>query len=312
MGQQFQGERPQKGIQEGERTVEGFARFLQAAGIRSAAAYLRDLAAFQRLCAQSDTGLLQAKLSDVDEFRTTLLVDGMSRGGVNNVTNHLKRFYRWAYKRRLVASDLLFGYRGLSTGRSLPKTILSVTEMGKFLERFSLKSPRDLMLKSMVELLYGSALRISEVETLQLSDIDFALGVVLIHERKTLVARKVPASQASLEAVKLYLEHAWRSCASAKDQARGFLYPQKQSSTLRCLLNRKLAHECKRLGLKRISTHSFRHTAATHLLQSGAGIRQVQAFLGHKKITSTQRYTHVVTQDLKAVVEACHPRETSV
>jgi integrase/recombinase XerD len=75
------------------------------------------------------------------------------------------------------------------------------------------------------------------------------------------------------------------------------------------MLNAKLARECKRLGLKRITTHSFRHAAATHLLRSGAGIRAVQAFLGHKRIGCTQRYTHVVTEDLKEVLASFHPRE---
>lgn len=310
MGHDFQGERPEKGI-EGDKLLAEYAGHLRAAGLRSAATYLATLEAFRLFCAEGGVALLGVRASDIDAYRGTLLVGGRSRATVNNATNRIKRFYRWAYKRRLVSVDPFFGFKSLSTGRSLPKTILAIPDMGKFLQFFALRSDRDFMLKSVVELLYGSALRISEVETLHVGDIDFDTGVILINERKTGVARKVPASEASLKAVKLYLELSWRNSTDEEDRAEGFLYPQKGSTTLRCLLNAKLARECRRLGLKRITSHSFRHAAATHLLQSGAGIRAVQAFLGHKDISSTERYTHVVTQDLKAVIEACHPRETS-
>ena len=223
--------------------------------------------------------------------------------------NRLKRFYRWAWKRRLVAVDPFVDFKNLSTGRSLPKTILSVEDMGKFLAGFSLLHDRDIMLKSLVELLYGSALRISEAEALRVEEIDFEGGVILIHEKKTGVSRKVPVSEAALSAVRHYMNRVRTACTTSADRAQGFLYPQKGSTALRCLLNAKLGRECRRLGLKRITTHSFRHSAATHLLKNGAGIRQVQAFLGHQSIGSTERYTHVVTEDLKAVLGRFHPRE---
>jgi integrase/recombinase XerC len=146
---------------------------------------------------------------------------------------------------------------------------------------------------------------------MHVADIEQESGVILIHERKTGVWRKVPASEESLNAVQRYVRFARERCTTEDDRAQGFLYPQKGATSLRCLLNAKLSRECRRLHLKRITSHSFRHAAATHLLQSGAGIRQVQAFLGHQSITSTERYTHVVTEDLKAVISGCHPRETS-
>lgn len=311
MGQHFGPETGKKGIEGEEALLLDFHRYLDAAGLRSAPAYIRDLDSFRDFCAEGGLKLLSVKTADLDSFRSQLLIRGMARATVNNATNHLKRFYRWAWKRRLLTFDPFSDFHGLSTGRSLPRTILSVAEMGTFLRRFALRNERDLMLKSMVELLYGSALRISEVESLHLADLEQEAGVILIHERKTGVSRMVPASGESLQAVERYLESARESCTTEADRAADFLYPQKGATSLRCLLNAKLARECRRLGLKRITTHSFRHAAATHLLQSGAGIRQVQAFLGHQNIGSTERYTHVVTEDLKAVIAGCHPRETS-
>jgi site-specific recombinase XerD len=196
-----------------------------------------------------------------------------------------------------VVKDPFLSLQSLSTGRSLPKTILSVDEMGLFLDRFAIRSENDIMMMSLVELLYGSALRISEAEALRLQDVDFACGVLIIHERKTGVSRKVPAIEASLKSLKAHIAHAWATCVSQRDRAEGFLFPHKAETTLSGLLNAKLARECGRLSLKRITTHSFRHAAATHMLRSGAGIRSVQAFLGRKRFGCTQRYTHVVTED---------------
>ncbi|MCC6131765.1 MAG: tyrosine-type recombinase/integrase [Acidobacteria bacterium] len=289
--------------------LDDFRRFLLAAGLRSTPSYLRDVERFITHLAEGGVEALAARSSDADAYRSALLLSGLSRATVNNVMNHLRRFYRWATRRRLTTTDPFITLRSLPTGRSLPKTILSVPDMGILLDRFALRNERDLMLKSVVELLYGSALRISEVESLRVPDIDFEAELILIHERKTGVSRKVPASQASLRSIRLYLEHARTVCTTEADRGSGFLYPQGGSTTLRCAVNAVLRRECRRLGLKQITTHSFRHAAATHLLRSGAGIRQVQAFLGHHTIGSTERYTHVVSEDLKTLIACWHPRE---
>jgi site-specific recombinase XerD len=309
VGQHSAGERPIKGEKTEGRVLEGFMLYLEAAGIRSARRYIMSVNSFLGFCAQAGFGFQSVRPADADSYRAHLLELGKSRATVNNDLNRLRRFYRWAWKRHMVIEDPFLSLHSLPTGRSLPKTILSVDEMGLFLERFAIRSENDIMMKSLVELLYGSALRISEAEALRLQDVDFDAGVLLINERKTGVSRKVPASGASLKSLKTYIAHAWFSCVSERDHAQGFLFPRKGETTLRGLLNAKLARECGRLSLKRITTHSFRHAAATHMLRSGAGIRSVQALLGHKRIGCTQRYTHVVTEDLKEVLASFHPRE---
>jgi len=291
--------------------LEDFRRFLQAAGLRSAASYVREVERFFGFLSVGGVEPLTAGASDADGYRSTLLVEGRARATVNNVMNRLRRFYRWAGRRHLITTDPFAALRSLPTGRSLPRSILSIPDMGVLLERFALRTERDLMLKSVVELLYGSALRVSEAQSLRVSDIDVDGAVILIHERKTGVSRKVPASEASLKALKEYLEHGREACTTEADRREGFVYPQGSTTTLRCAVNAALRRECLRLGLKQITTHSFRHAAATNLLRSGAGIRQVQAFLGHHSIGSTERYTHVVTEDLKTLIACCHPRETA-
>lgn len=197
----------------------------------------------------------------------------------------------------------------ISKPAELARAVLSVAEMGRLLSGFALRTDRDIMLAAVCELLYGSALRISEAESLRLTDVSFAKQSLTIYERKTESERVVPATEASLAAVSRYTECAREALTTEADRQAGFLFPQQGRTSLRCLVNRRLARECRRLGLPVMSSHGFRHAAATHMLRSGAGLRHIQAFLGHERIGSTERYTHVVAEDLKRVLAACHPRE---
>jgi integrase/recombinase XerD len=165
------------------------------------------------------------------------------------------------------------------------------------------------MMKSIIELLYGSSLRISEAEGLKLDDISFDTGSILVTDFKNDGRQwKAPASEASLRYLKVYLKQAREVLLTDEELAADYLYPQKGKTAIRCMLNNKLKRECRRLGLKPITTHSFRHSSATHMLRSGAGIRQVQCMLGHSRINTTQRYTRVIKEDLKTVMDRFHPR----
>jgi site-specific recombinase XerD len=234
----------------------------------------------------------------------------LSRGTINNKLNRLRVFYRFLNRRHLAVDNPFALVGGLKTGKTVPKNVLSVADMGKLLDNFAVKRPGDVMLKVLVELLYGSALRISEAEALVLSDVDFAGGFIQVTNFKENGKKwRCPATEASLKTLKVYCGKVRSLLLNTEELKAGRLFPRERGkTTLRCRLNGKLSCECRRLGLKRITSHGFRHSAATHLLRSGAGIREVQALLGHERITSTQHYTRVVKEDLKRVVETCHPR----
>jgi site-specific recombinase XerD len=295
----------------GERALrEAYERYLAACGIRTRGVYLSELRRFASYLADSGLSLCEAGAAEVDRYRGELVASGLARATVNNRMNRLRRFYRFARLRGYLAgANPMRELTGLHTGRTLPRAVLSVAEMGRLLSGFALRTDRDIMLAAVCELLYGSALRISEVEALGLTDISFAKQSLSIFERNTETERVVPASEASLAAVSRYTECAREALVSEADRAAGFLFPQRGRTSLRCLVNRRLARECRRLGLPVIRSHGFRHAAATHMLRAGAGLRHIQAFLGHERIGTTERYTHVVTEDLKQVLAACHPRE---
>ncbi len=261
----------------------------------------------------SRNSIIYVKALEIENYRAYLLTqqNGNARATINNRLTSLKQFYRFLLlKQQIAASPFAAYFKGLKRGTILPKNLLSVEDVGRLLDGLSIKTDRDLMVKSMLELLYGSALRVSELAPLKLNDLDFERGYILITNVKAGGERnKLPATELSLRAVKRYLKYARDKLVTARDREAGYVYPQRTDVANKGLINHKLKAECRRLGLKDVSSHAFRHSAATHMLRNGAGIRELQAFLRHKRISNTEVYTHVVKDDLKKVVGKFHPRE---
>jgi len=295
-----------------EEVLEGFVKHLRLRHISSHDRYEKYVKEFLEYLESSDIDYTSINAHVLNDYRAFVLAQkkGCARGTVNNRLTRIKSFYRFLIKKQLIASNPFTHYKGLKRGTIIPKNILSVEETGILLDNFSVKTDADLMMYSMVELLYGSSLRISEVSNLTIGDIDFKRGYVYITSEKTNGGRlKVPATEVSLHAVKRYMKYAREKLLSESEKQEDRLYPRQSESTHRCLLNRKLKAECRRLGLKPVSTHSFRHSSATHMLRKGAGIREVQALLGHTRLSSTEIYTRVLKDDLKHIVKTFHPRE---
>jgi integrase/recombinase XerD len=147
---------------------------------------------------------------------------------------------------------------------------------------------------------------------LKLDDIDYESHILNVWDFKNDKPRRAPASEASIRRIKQYCSSTRTAVLTPAELSAGFIFPQRGRATLRTHLNRRLKSECRRMGMPVITSHSFRHCAATHMLKKGAGIRQVQAMLGHEKISTTQIYTRVITEDLKNLVAEFHPREAAV
>jgi len=297
-----------------KQILVGFKRYLKLKSIRSFHSYIVSVNEFFHFLSEKEIPYNEVTTGTGDEYRAYLLTKekAIARGTINNKINKLRSFYEYLFIKRLIHTNPFKHTGNLNTGKSIPKNILSVEDMGKLLDNFSIKRVNDMMMKSIIEFLYGSSLRISEVIALKKDDIDFEGGFITVTNFKDNEKKwKAPATEVSLRVVKKYMNKAWYMLLTAEELKAGYLYPQKKWTAVRCMVNAKLKQECRRLGLKEISSHSFRHSSATHMLKSGAGIRQVQALLGHERISSTERYTRVVKEDLKQVVETCHPRERS-
>lgn len=198
--------------------------------------------------------------------------------------------------------------------RRLPKTILSKSEARRLVEAIPATTPLNQRNRAMVEVLYATGIRLGELLKLGVADVDVNQGTLTIREGKGGVDRVVPLTGRAAEAMRVYLgegraklverhrEHPTPNAVFVSSRAKGKL------SALD--VNNVVKQASRKAGLrKEVSPHGVRHTFATHLLAGKADVRQIQALLGHRHLSSTQVYTQVEVSDLREVIRRCHPRE---
>ncbi len=192
--------------------------------------------------------------------------------------------------------------------RRLPRVILSPAEVKKLLEAPDMRTHRGYRNRIILELLYDTAIRRAEVANIRLADLDLNAGYVLIHGKGD-KDRVVPLSQRVCGWVQNYILMVRSHFVSGEDPGHLILnrWGQKMNPNGVWAVVKRCAHLA---GIKKnATTHTFRHTCATHMLKNGAPVRHLQEMLGHESLESTQIYTHVTINDLKQVHARYHPSE---
>ncbi len=193
--------------------------------------------------------------------------------------------------------------------RRLPKVILSAKEVKRLLTAADMRTNRGYRNRIIVELLYDTAIRRAEVADIRLTDLDLAAGYILIHGKGD-KDRVVPVSARVCELVQNYILMVRPSFTNGKDP--GYLILNRWGRRMNANGIWAVVKRCAHLsGIKKnVTTHTFRHTCATHMLKNGAPVRHLQEMLGHESLESTQIYTHVTINDLKQIHAKYHPSET--
>ena len=190
-------------------------------------------------------------------------------------------------------------------GLRLPE-VLAVDEIDKMIAAIDLSKPEGQRNKTMLEVLYGSGLRVSELINLQISNLYLDEGYMLV-EGKGSKQRLVPLSQLSINQILL-----WKMDRNALDIKKGhenFVFLNRRGMQLtRAMIFTIVKDLAELAGIrKKVSPHTFRHSFATHLLENGANLRAIQQLLGHESITTTELYTHIDIHFLKKTIMDCHP-----
>jgi integrase/recombinase XerD len=194
--------------------------------------------------------------------------------------------------------------------KEIVKDVLTIEEMQKLIKscnHYTLKSIRD---RAILELLYSTALRADELCSIHLQDIDFEEQTLFVRKPKLGIERIVPFGESAKFAVKRYLEKVRPVIPNSADN--DFLFVTLEGKRpINSIINRIVKEWAKSAEIqKRVTSHTFRHSCATHMLKKGADIRHVQKHLGHKVISTTERYLRLEIEDLKEVHRRTHPRET--
>jgi integrase/recombinase XerC len=288
--------------------IDRFARYIDAErnlSPHTQAAYLRDLSEFQAFL-ERNGGFDREALARIDSFLLRRYLAELhkinQRTSIARKLSTLRTFFRYLVREGFLTCNPAEGLSTPKVSSYLPKT-LSVDEAHALMERGYGSTLLDLRDRAIVELLYSSGLRVSELTGLDVGALDLReqLVRVLGKGRKE---RIVPVGRKAYEALVTYLEA--RGMPDAEDPL--FVNARGGRLTTRSV-QRNLKFRLIKAGLiKDISPHALRHSFATHLLDGGADLRAIQELLGHASLSTTQKYTQVSVDQLMAVYDKAHPR----
>lgn len=241
---------------------------------------------------------------DIVSFLRQLKEEGKSSATIRRTTSSLRMFHRFLYREEIVEIDVSQHIEIPKKERKLPN-ILSTEEVEALLN-IKQDTPLHIRNKAMLELLYATGLRVTELIELKVGDFHLTMGFVHCFGKGS-KERIIPVGDLALQAVSDYLQHA-RPMLKKGDENTLFLNHHGRPLTRQGFwkIIKKLAKQAH--INKKISPHMLRHSFATHLLENGADLRAVQEMLGHEDISTTQIYTHVTKARMKDVYKKYHPR----
>jgi integrase/recombinase XerD len=297
--------------------IEAFLDMMSAergASANTLASYRQDLADFSGAMSRSGGGIRKASREDVKRYLAALSSSGAASSTQARRLSALRQFFGFLYSESVRGDDPTDAIDAPQRERTLPK-ILTRDDVEKLIEAATPRNENDaegLRRLCIVELLYASGLRVSELVTLPLSTLRNREGFLLV-KGKGQKERLAPLNPAARDAIKRYaaVREEYLPKGATRQKAERFFFCSRSAEGH---LTRRRCHQIlKELALEagidpeKLSPHVLRHAFATHLVEGGADLRSVQTLLGHADIATTQIYTHVAGDRLSKVVQSAHP-----
>src|SRR5258708_5003932 len=269
--------------------------------------YRRDLRLFSVwLTADRGKSLLQAQRVDLLDYLAYKYQRKAGPRSAARLLSSLKRLYRYLLRDNRIQADPTLQVDSPKLPRSLPK-VLTEQDVDALLAAPNVETPLGLRAKSMLEALYASGLRVSELVTLQIAQLSQDMGVVRVVGKGS-KERLVPVGEEALTWIRRYMDDARPEILGQRRTDALFITLRGASMTRQAFWH-LIRRYAERPGIRKgISPHTLRHAFATHLLNHGADLRVVQMLLGHADISTTQIYTHVARERLKQLHAKHHPR----
>ena len=263
--------------------------------------YKNDISSFSSWCDKEHLDLLNIIDLNLNNYISNLFSIGLKSSSINRKISSIKHFYLFLLKKKVIKNSPADEITTPKQEKYLP-TSMSEDEVESLLgsPKSSIKiERRD---KAMIEILYATGMRISELVNLKLTDIDFNRSVLKVFGKGS-KERLVPYGEKAAEALRIYLED--RKKLDSKD----VFLSNRGTRITRGAFWQRIKIYIKRENLKSsISPHTLRHAFATHLLNRGADLRSVQILLGHSDLSTTQIYTHIAKKRLGEILKKHHPR----
>jgi integrase/recombinase XerD len=293
-------------------SINGFKSYLQlekSLADNSVQAYIRDVTKLTHYlgAVESSKSPANIQLKNLQEFLKWAHELGMNERTQARTISGIKAFYKYLLLEDLIEEDPTELLESPKIGRKLPE-VLTVEEINKLLDGIDQSKPEGVRNRAMLETMYGSGLRVSELIGLKISNVYEGDSFLKITGKGN-KERLVPIGNAALKQLKIYREEV-RCHVPIDKKCMDIVFLNKNGRGLsRVMVFKIIKTLSASIGLdKNISPHTFRHSFATHLIEGGADLRAVQEMLGHESITTTEIYTHLDREFLRSEIIRFHPR----
>ncbi|HEX5025290.1 MAG TPA: site-specific tyrosine recombinase XerD [Agriterribacter sp.] len=293
----------------------GFRAYLQlekSLSLHSIEAYLHDIEKLTQYLQLHNQPRMPAEieLKDLQEFVKWIGGLNMTASSQARIISGLKAFYKYCLLENITKTDPTVLLSSPKLKRTLPDT-LSFEEIESIIGQIDLSKPEGVRNKAILETMYSSGLRVSELVNLKLSNLYLDVGFIRVTGKGD-KERLIPIGEAAIKHITIYREHI-RVHIGVKKGEEDILFLNRRGSRMtRVMIFVIIKALAQHAGItKNISPHTFRHSFATHLVEGGADLRAVQEMLGHESITTTEIYTHLDRDYLRDTLQRFHPGFTS-
>ena len=277
------------------------------AAANTLSSYVRDVRQFSVWMEERGIPLPQATQDDVKDYARYLEHHGKSNATVVRSLASLKSFYGYMMTIHSVPANPAKGFKPNRVERRLP-AILTNREVDLFLEQPDVSDPKGCRDKAMLELLYATGIRVSELISLDLQDVNLSANFLRCRGRNKDKERVIPLYKAAVKALSAYVNEVRPQLLDDPNETALFVNMNGERMSRQGFWKIVKHYQEKADIQKDITPHTLRHSFAAHLLENGADLKSIQEMLGHADISATQIYTQVVNQHLRDVYSRAHPR----
>lgn len=290
-----------------ELIIQDFIEYLKNRQVskNTLLSYERDINQLVEYFKNLDKKMFEATEEDLQKYIIYLTTIGKSSATISRNVASIKAFYRYLVKNKLVEENI-------ANNISAPKvekkelSILSVSEVERLLEQPSSKDLKGQRDKAMLELLYATGIRVTELVSLVITDVNVNAGHIKVKKKNK--ERVIPVSNTALKYLKEYIENVRPLLIKTEEEPSLFINTNGQKMTRQGFWKILKQYKDEAKIEKELTPHTIRHSFAVHMLQNGAELKSVQELLGHTDVASTMMYTHVADLKLRDEYLKAHPR----
>lgn len=269
--------------------------------------YKRDLTAYTHWLASSPERAAKVDQQQITNYLHQLKEQGKSARTISRHISSIRSFHQFMLRDKVSDSDPTVHLEQPKVEKKLPR-VLSVSSIDKLIQSVGLSTPQNIRDTAILELLYGTGMRVSELIGMNADDINLTMGFVRVFGKGS-KERIIPLGNTAVKACTNYLENVRPDFVSSNGERDALFLNTRGGRLTRQSIWSLLQEVSKKSGLtQKLTPHMLRHSFATHLVENGADLRAVQEMLGHADISTTQIYTHVSRTRLKDVYSQFHPR----